>query len=113
MSKLVLISIIVLTAACGGLSSDRQKPSKFNIVKNLQKVDLNKCLSLDPKMRGKGMIKVRIVAISSGKVVIAKVKNEPYRETILADCLENEVLRQRFSTFKDPRITFTFPYKNW
>ena len=111
MSKLILVSIIVSVVACGGLSSDRSKPSKSNIVKNLLKVNLNKCLSLDPKLREKGKIKVLVMAVSSGKVVVAKVKNEPFRGTVLADCLENEVLRQRFTPFKDPKITFTFPFK--
>ena len=112
MLKLIYIFFVLLASACGGLNYESQKPSRSSIVKNLQKVDVNKCLSLDPKLRGKGIIKVRIVAINSGKVVVANVKNKIYQGTVLANCLENEILRQRFPQFQDSRIVFTFPYNN-
>ncbi len=89
-----------------------KKPSKSSITKAMRRVNLGSCLGRDPSLKGKGRIKVRIVAISSGAIKTARVLNSPFKSSPVGACLEREVRRQRFPAFTDPDISFTFPFKN-
>ena len=89
-----------------------KKPSKKAIMSTLRSVNLNTCLNRDPSLRGKGSIKVQIVAISSGAITRARVVNQPYKSSPVGACLEREVKRKRFPRFTDSQIKFTFPFRN-
>ena len=93
-------------------ASGPKKPSKDAIMSAMKKVNLNGCLSREPSLKGKGSIKVRVVAVSSGAIKTAQVQNSPYKSSPIGACLEREVRRQRFPSFTDPEISFTFPFKN-
>ena len=92
--------------------SGPKRPPKKSIISAMRRVNLNKCLTRDPSLKGRGSIKVKIVAISSGAITTARVQNSPYKSSPVGACLEREVKRQRFPNFTDPRISFTFPFKN-
>jgi hypothetical protein len=105
-------SISSITGSSKPKASGPKKPSKRSIVSTMRKVNLGSCLSRDPGLKGKGKIKVRIVAVSSGAIKTAKVLNAPFKSSPVGACLEREVRRQRFPSFTDRDISFTFPFKN-
>tara|TARA_Y200000002_G_scaffold382867_1_gene401763 strand:+ start:1564 stop:2913 length:1350 start_codon:yes stop_codon:yes gene_type:complete len=87
------------------------KPRKRDIKTAMKRVNVSKCLSRDPSLKGKGTIKVRITIISSGQITKASVHNKPFKDSIAATCIEREIKRLRFSRFKHPVIQFTFPFR--
>jgi hypothetical protein len=89
-----------------------KKPSKSDIINAMKRVNLSTCLSLDPLLKGRGNIRVRIIAVSSGSIKIAQVKSNPYKSSPVADCLEREIMKQRLPSFTDDVIRFTFPFRN-
>jgi hypothetical protein len=105
-------SISSITGSSKPKASGPKKPTKRSIVSTMRKVNLGSCLSRDPGLKGKGEIKVRIVAVSSGAIKTASVQNAPFKNSPVGACLEREVRRQRFPSFTDQQISFTFPFKN-
>lgn len=92
--------------------SGPKKPSRRDIVNALKRVNLGTCLSRDPSLKGKGKIDVKIVAVSSGSIKTAQVQNSPFKSSPVGACLEREVKKQRFPSFTDDSISFTFPFRN-
>ena len=86
-----------------------KKPPKGEIVTTLSKVSVEKCSALDPSL--KGVVKVKIKAVSSGEIISAQVVNAPYKGSAVGNCIEKEVLAQKLSQFSTPSIQFTFPFK--
>jgi hypothetical protein len=78
----------------------------------MKRVDVAGCISREPSLKGRGTIKVKIVAVSSGAIKSATVVNEPYKSSAVGACIERQVKAQRFPSFTDPDIRFTFPFRN-
>ena len=98
-----------------GSSSKRsgpKKPSKTAVRKAMKRVNVRSCLSREPALRGKGKIRVRIMAVSSGSIKSAKVTNAPFKNSPVGACLEREVRKQRFPSFTDSSISFTYPFSS-
>lgn len=104
-------SSLDLTPTSSGKSGP-QKPPKSAITSAMQKVNVARCISREPSLKGRGTIKVKIVAVSSGAIKSASVENEPYKSSAVGACIERQVKAQRFPSFTDPDIRFTFPFKN-
>jgi hypothetical protein len=86
-----------------------KKPSKSDIVNTMRRVNVRRCGSRDPSL--KGTIKVRIKAVSSGAIIQVKTQNSPFNTSPVGSCIEREVKKQRFPSFTDNKIEFTFPFK--
>jgi hypothetical protein len=74
----------------------------------MKRVNISRCASRDPSLKGKVLIDVRIV--SSGAVQSASAL-PPFRNTPVGSCLEREVRKQRVPAFRDPNIQFKFPFQ--
>ena len=78
----------------------------------MKSVNVKRCLRYDESLRGKGSIKVKIVARSSGAITVAQVQNSPFKGSPVASCIERAVKQKRFPKFSDPTLSFTFPFKS-
>lgn len=85
-----------------------KKPGKSDIVRAMRRVNVSRCASRDPSLKGKAVIDVRIV--SSGAVQSANAL-PPFRNTPVGSCLEREVRKQRVPAFRDANIQFKFPFQ--
>ena len=88
------------------------KPLKQDIVTALESVNFAQCASIDTQFKGRGEVRVRvkIIAVSSGEITLAQVINDPYKNSALGKCLEQEVKRQKFPRFRRSSIKFTYPF---
>ena len=112
MAKLLITLFIFLAVGCGSQSNHTDIPKRRSIIKTMLKVNVSKCLDLDPKLKDKGHIKVSITVVNSGVIQKAQVLNSPFKNSPISACLEREIRRQRFSNFTRPQIRFIFPFKN-
>ena len=113
--KLIITSALFsLIFACSSSprKSVAEKPSRQDIIRTMKRVNIGSCLSREPRLRGKGKIKVHIVAVSSGAIKTASVLNAPFKSSPISTCLEREVRKQRFSSFTKSNISFIFPFGN-
>jgi hypothetical protein len=64
-----------------------KKPSKSDIVKTMRRVNVRRCGSRDPSL--KGTVKVRIKAVSSGAIIQVKTQNSPFNRSPVGSCIED------------------------
>ena len=84
------------------------KPSRGAITGAMKRVNVKRCASYDPSLKGKKVF-VQVKIVSSGKVQSA-TSLPPVRGTTTGSCLEREVRKQKVPPFKERDVSFKFPF---
>ena len=99
-----------------GLSSRRAKlpvrPSRRNIKSVMRRVRIRSCVGRDPyRVVSSRLLRVRLYAVSSGRITSAEVLNRGRYGNIIASCIERSIRGLRFESFRNESVSFVFPFK--